>query len=209
MGIFDKIPLKKLKSIGKIIAKKGAPLLASAITGGVAGPILGIVAEVLDVESDDPDELERAIANNPDAAIKLKEIQSQHKIELQKLAIEAAKVEAEREKAYIGDVQNARSREISMAKITGKRDWTLYFLAWTVVIGFFILLVVLMKVTLPDGAAGYINQLFGALATGFGMVLSYFFGSSKGSAEKNAIIATQPNTPITNIQTDLFENAKG
>jgi hypothetical protein len=32
---------------------------------------------------------------------------------------------------------------------------------------------------------GPVNQLFDAMATGFGMVLQYFFGSSKGSADKN------------------------
>jgi len=43
-----------------------------------------------------------------------------------------------------------------------------------------------MFVVLPEANVGPVNQLFGAMATGFGMVLQYFFGSSKGSADKTA-----------------------
>jgi hypothetical protein len=50
---------------------------------------------------------------------------------------------------------------------------------------FFALVGMLMWVVLPDANVGPINQLFGAMATGFGMVLQYFFGSSKGSSDKN------------------------
>ena len=35
-----------------------------------------------------------------------------------------------------------------------------------------------------------VNLLFGGLVSGFATVLGYFFGSSKGSAEKNALLAT-------------------
>jgi len=51
---------------------------------------------------------------------------------------------------------------------------------------FFTLVGMLMWVVLPEANVGPVNQLFGAMATGFGMVLEYFFGSSKGSADKTA-----------------------
>ena len=69
---------------------------------------------------------------------------------------------------------------------TGKRDINLYVLAWMVVGLFFALVGLLMFVVLPEANVGPVNQLFGAMATGFGMVLQYFFGSSKGSADKTA-----------------------
>jgi len=50
---------------------------------------------------------------------------------------------------------------------------------------FFTLVGMLMWVTLPEANIGPVNQLFGAMGTGFGMVLQYFFGSSKGSSDKN------------------------
>ncbi len=73
-------------------------------------------------------------------------------------------------------------------KATGKRDMNLYVLAWMVVGLFFALVGLLMFVVLPEANVGPVNQLFGAMATGFGMVLQYFFGSSKGSADKTAAI---------------------
>ena len=53
---------------------------------------------------------------------------------------------------------------------------------------FFALVGLLMFVVLPEANVGPVNQLFGAMDAGFGMVLQYFFGSSKGSAEKTAAI---------------------
>ena len=73
--------------------------------------------------------------------------------------------------------------------------YTLYVLAWTVVVGFLVLLAAQMVVTIPKDNVGPVNQLFGALATGFGVVLSFFFGSSKSSQDKTAIIAALPALP--------------
>ena len=42
---------------------------------------------------------------------------------------------------------------------------------------------------IPEAAIGPINQLFGALAAGFGLVLGYFFGSSKSSTDKTKLMA--------------------
>ena len=82
---------------------------------------------------------------------------------------------------------------MELARATGSRDINLYVLAWTVVVGFFGLVALLMFVALPSGAAGYINQLFGAMAAGFGMVLSYFFGTNKSSSEKTRMLAQKTN----------------
>ena len=37
---------------------------------------------------------------------------------------------------------------------------------------------------LPQGSNDVVFMLFGALASGFGVVLQYFFGSSKSSSDK-------------------------
>ena len=64
-------------------------------------------------------------------------------------------------------------------------------LAITVTSCFFIL--VGIAIFMPDNIkdSGALNQLFGAMVAGFSMVLSYFFGSSKGSADKNDTITVQ------------------
>ena len=166
----------------KNIVSKFAPVLGNAIVPGVGGVAGSLIAEALETENT-PDAIESAIADmTPETALKIKGIETSHRETLIGLGIE-------RDKLYISDVQNARQREIDISKITGKKDINLYILAWTVVIGFFGLMAALMKINLPVENIGPVNQLFGTLGTGFGLVLGYFFGSSKGSADKTALLS--------------------
>ena len=104
-----------------------------------------------------------------------------HKVEIQKLILEE-------DRMYSNDRADARSRQVQSEKATGKRDVNLYVLAWMVAGLFFDLVGMLMWVVLPEANVGPVNQPFGAMAKGFGMVLQYFFVSSKGSADKTAAI---------------------
>jgi len=61
-------------------------------------------------------------------------------------------------------------------------DWYLYALAGVVVLGFFAFTIVLLATQKANNEVLF--MMFGGLVTGFGMVLSYFFGSSSGSAIK-------------------------
>mgnify|MGYP001120440708 CR=1 FL=1 len=87
----------------------------------------------------------------------------------------------------IQDRTSARQREMAIVQATGKKDVNLYFLAWTVVVGFFVLTGLLMFVELKLNQAVLI--LFGALSSGVGTVLAYFFGSSKSSSDKTQLMA--------------------
>lgn len=71
--------------LGKKIAGTGATLLGGAV-GGAAGARLGaIVAEALGVDSNDPSDIAWAIERDPQAAVKLREIQSAERIRLQEI----------------------------------------------------------------------------------------------------------------------------
>jgi len=66
------------------------------------------------------------------------------------------------------------------------KDIFMYALGALIVIGFFAIVVMLiMRPELKDS----LNLVIGALIGAFGTVVGYFYGSSKGSAEKNEIIA--------------------
>lgn len=174
------------KSLGKQIAKM-APLLGTAIggpVGGAAGGLISAIASKFGVEAE-PDIISQAITADPQAALKLREIEANNRVELEKLAVES-------DKMYLLDRQSAREREIEVVKATGKVDKNLYVLAWAVVILFFVLVGILMFVTLPGDNLGPVNQLFGAMAAGFGMVLQYFFGSSKSSSDKTKLLSGKP-----------------
>jgi len=57
------------------------------------------------------------------------------------------------------------------------------------VLGFFGLIGALMFVEIPTKQSEVMFMLFGTLSAGFGAVIQYFFGSSKGSSEKTEHIA--------------------
>ncbi len=87
-------------------------------------------------------------------------------------------------KLWFADIQGARQREMEIVKATGSKDINLYVLAWAMVAGFFALLGFLLFVPVPADQSGVVFMLFGALSSGFGSVIGYFFGSSKGSSDK-------------------------
>ena len=171
------------KKLGKTLAKKGLPLLGT-ILGGPAGTALGsagaLISSVLGEEnSQDPAAMLAALEAKPELIVELKKAEYTNRVSLQSLALQ-------QEQMYLDDVQSARNREVGIAGATGKKDNNLYILAWTVVVGFFGLILVMAFTdgTFKDNPA--LMMLVGALSAGFGSVLNYFFGSSSGSKSKTA-----------------------
>lgn len=66
----------------------------------------------------------------------------------------------------------------------------MYSLAGAFVIGFFILLGILTFKEIPKENSGLLNMVIGALLGIVSTIVSYFFGSSKGSADKTSMIST-------------------
>lgn len=181
------------KDIGKSLLSQGIPILGGLL-GGPAGATAGkIVASLVDgnVDPDKPEEVMNAIQADSKSLEKIAQYEIEHKIKLQELQIEATRL-------HMNDLESARKREISVVQSTGKMDTHLYTLAYFVVACFIIVSVVLTiaMVAFPhDKNLPTDNPLLmliiGALISGFTQVLSYFFGSSKGSAEKNAVFTAK------------------
>ena len=179
-------------SIGKLIGV-AAPIVGTAL-GGPAGAAVGsMVAGLLGVE-DTPDAVASAIKADPNIVVKLKELEVEaHRLELE--ATDKARLaELEAVRMQLADVTNARNRQVEHERATGKSDINLYVLAWVVVFGFFVLVGMTMFVKIED-STGAVFMLFGTMATGFGMVLQYFFGSSASSSKKT--------TDLVNIARDV------
>jgi hypothetical protein len=170
------------KTVGRKLAHVGLPLLGTALGGPAGGAAGALIASVLgkDPSAITTDDVTAAIVN-PELMVKFREIESNHEIRLQELILQG-------EQMRFQDVASARKREVDTTEATGKRDINLYVLAWTVVVLFFALVGTLMFIDLGVNT-GPVNQLFGAIAVGFGTVLQYFFGSSKSSSDKTALLA--------------------
>ena len=175
------------KNLGGQLIKKGLPLIGGLLGGPVgalgARAAVSLLSSTLDLpEEATADEVRGAIRANAEALLKIKAAELKHKERLQELLLEETRL-------VIQDTADARNREVAITKITGKRDVNLYILAWSVVIGFFAMTGMMYFRPIPSSVIGPINQLFGALAAGFGLVLGYFFGSSKSSTDKTKLMA--------------------
>ncbi len=181
----------KWKDIGKMIGK-AAPLLGSLLGGPAGGAVGTLVAAALGVE-DTEEAVVNALKADPDALVKLKELEMKHKEELEKMQIDKMKIDLQTTEAYLADTQNARSREKALVQSIGRPDYHLYALAWSIIIGFIGLIVLLSFHVLPEDSNGVIFMLFGALAAAFGQVIQYFFGSSESSKLKTKLMQHTPN----------------
>ena len=178
-----------------IISKitSAAPLLGSLF--GPGGTLIGtgvkLLSSALGVEPTEQAVMAE-LSTNPDALLKLKEFEGNNKVELEKLAIQRAAMD-------FADTADARKRQVEHEKSTGKTDTNLYILAWVIIIGFFFLTGMLLYFSYQGksivDSTGVLFMLLGTLSTAFGLVVGYFFGSSKGSADKQSIIARLPVKP--------------
>ena len=66
-----------------------------------------------------------------------------------------------------------------------------YSLGALITIGFFIILYVVFAIAMPDGNKDVGLLVIGALIAKFSDIVSYFYGSSKGSADKTDAINKQ------------------
>jgi len=73
------------------------------------------------------------------------------------------------------------------------RDIFMYILGGLIVASFFAVIIVLLTVSMPTANENMLYILLGALVAKFGDVVSYFYGTSKSSSDKNAMIEQQLN----------------
>ena len=64
----------------------------------------------------------------------------------------------------------------------------MYALAAIFVIGCFILIGLILTMVIPEQNKDIALMLFGTLTAGVSLILGYFFGSSRGSEEKNKLL---------------------
>jgi len=171
---------------GKVM--DSAPIIGGILggpIGGAAGGLISIIGNAFGLKPSEttPEKINSIIQQDPQALLKFKELEMNHKVEIEKIALQS-------DQMYLADRQSARNRQIESEKATGKRDYNLYILAWVTVTGFYALIAFLIYKPLVEATTSpAVFMLFGALSAGFGAVMQYFFGSSKGSAEKTVLMA--------------------
>jgi len=174
-----------IKAILEGFAKIGLPILGAAlpIPGGMA--IGGALASMIGADSPKADDILAKLTSSSEALEKAKEFQLTHQETLIKLATDAeiAKINAD-----VADATSARLMQ------TSTKSYIVPTLA-TIIVSAFI--AVTCAVLFGWGKAidtVLAGTLIGYLSAKCEQVVSFYFGSSHGSQNKDAVIAQQANT---------------
>ena len=164
----------------KEIVRRVAPTIGAALGGPLAGSATKFVAEKLLGKSDAPiAEITKAIIDaTPEKLAKLNEIDKEFEIEMQKLGIDIYKLEIEDRKS---------ARNLFKVNI-----WPQITLSAIFVFGYFLVLYLLIdkgstfaSATGNEYMKGVFTTILGVLTAAIPQILSFWFGSSLGSKEKN------------------------
>ncbi len=170
----------------KAVVKSIAPTIGTALggpLGGVAGLALSKALGVSDDSAKDETAMAAAIQGaNPDQLLALKKADQDFALQMQQLGFK--NIEA-LEAIAAGDRASARDREIK----TG--DWTPKVLGIAITIGFFGLLSWLLNKEPPEKSRDILNIMMGSLGSAWIGVVSYYFGSSVGSARKTELMTAK------------------
>jgi hypothetical protein len=125
--------------LGKSIADF-APMLGSAL--GPGGTIIGsLISSAFGTDKNEPDELANIIAADPQAAIKLREIELNNKVQLEKLVIESESNRLANDTSRIESV-NATMRQEAVSGDAWQRRWR-PFIGYITGVTFFLQMVVI------------------------------------------------------------------
>ena len=164
-----------------------APWLATALGGPLAGQAVASIASAMGLKPNaQMEDIQSALAagqltGDQLVAMKAAELQFQ-----QAMAQAGFTQTKDLESIAASDRDSARKREEVV------KDWTPRILAYGVTLGFFAVLTFMLLQPIPPTAHDALLLLLGALQTAWVGIVTYYFGSSAGSARKSELMAQAP-----------------
>lgn len=161
----------------KDIISAVAPALATALGGPLAGlAVREIGGKILGKEEATENEVAAAIAGaTPETLAKLRELDQQFQTRMAELGIKLEELEN-------ADRADARARDVAA------KDRIPAILAIVHAAAFFALLFVMFTTSVPQTNRDAFNILLGMLSTSMLTIMTYYFGSSRGSKAKDEIL---------------------
>jgi hypothetical protein len=152
------------------LLKGVAPVLATAVAGPAGGAAVGWIASKLGIDDATVEGVTQALTGNPEMAMKLKEL------DLEYAKLDAADRDSAR-KAYA---------EVATSEHATKLDKSVVpILALGTVSLAFMFIAILMFRDVPVDQQQMVIFALGFITSSAGQVLSFYFGSSQGSKDKN------------------------
>lgn len=156
------------------------PMLGTALGGPFGGIAAGFIAEKLGLEGKTVDAVTKALSDNKMTADQVTAIRLAE-IDFTKFL---AQNEITKDQLDTQNTADARAMQIAV------KSHTPDILAVIIVTGFFGILIAMMMGVLAVSDQQALLILLGSLSAGFGAVLNFFFGSSRGSQNKDVLLAS-------------------
>jgi len=176
-----------------VLVAQSAPTLGKLLGGLIpfpGGAILGEVAGKIIAES-------LGVPPTPEAVGSALQTKTAEEVSAA-LSEAEAKINAEVEKfkAQLEDIQDARETNLKLAKLGSPLQWGAPVVSVIITLAFCIVLILLMtvRVNYNDVTGQALLLLIGSLSTMQVSVVTYWLGSSAGSADKSAQIAVLAST---------------
>lgn len=155
-------------------------MLGTALGGPFGGIAAGFIAEKLGLEGKTVDAVTKALGDSKMTADQVSAIRLAE-IDFTKFL---AQNEITKDQLDTQNTDSARAMQIAVKSNTPD------ILAVIIVTGFFGILIAMMMGMLTVSDQQALLILLGSLSAGFGAVLNFFFGSSRGSQNKDVLLAS-------------------
>lgn len=177
-----------------------APTLGTLL-GGPAGAAVGSLISIALGTSNDPEAVNRAIAQDPQAAVKLQELQTNAQVELQRLAVQAElnRFTAEANQYAAEAADRASARELAAAQPTDRirPAITIIMLLGTVAIVAAVFFGWNREIITDPVASLTVGTVMGFWFGELKQVLAFWFGMTKETQKLNATITDFAVAPGT------------
>lgn len=173
----------------KELIGNSAPILGTLLGGPAGGAVGGLIAKALGT-SNDPEAISEAIKNNPDAFVKLKELENSKELAQLQAALNN-KIEDNRHEEFytvqdVGDKQNARAAASTLGPVQtdiAKKIYTQSAIGIPVLLGLNALLIIVTPIfNIDTTAVVAVGNLIGiALSNQYRerqSIIEFLFGSS-------------------------------
>lgn len=158
-----------------------APWIGTALGGPLSGMAVKAVASALGLSEQTEKAIQSAIIGaTPEQVLAIKRADQDFALQMQELGFQNVQA---LEKIAADDRSSARQREMSV------RDNTPRVLAYAYTLGYFIILIAIVKFGIPAEVKDTIMTLLGILSTVQVGITTYYFGSSAGSSRKTEIMS--------------------
>ena len=155
-----------IKNLAQFVLKV-APILGGIIGGPVGSAAISLIANAFNGKASDIPGLIEKISADPEAQIKLKQIEAQ-----------LIQIDSQNYSKEVDDRISARDREKDFIDKLGKPDYLMPFLSISITLGFFAVLICLMFTTVCDADHDVLYTMMGFLGSTFIHTYQYYFGGS-------------------------------